>query len=162
MGSQRTGMIALLTLLARGDTIMGCFAYDNIVANVSNKFGIPTWNSIEKTYCVYGEADLIVSCHGKEIVDECILTYTRLGGINIHPCLYKYKGMGVRPITQLLRDKETKASIGIHWMTARVDEGKVILERFVDVSGITTVDGVYNKLYPYYPILLLEAMEKLE
>lgn len=162
MGSQVVGKIALETLYARGDKILGVFAYDNIVGRLANYYGIQKWDSIKDAYCPYGEADLIVSCHGKEIVDEVILDLTRLGGINIHPCLFKYKGMGVRPITQLLKDKGTMASIGIHWMTARPDEGPVILEKMIDVTGATTTDAVYNRLYPHYPILLMEAMDKLE
>jgi methionyl-tRNA formyltransferase len=59
----------------------------------------------------------------------------------------------------LLKDKNPKASVGVHYMTERVDAGEVIIEEFVDVSGKETVVEVYNELYPYYAITLLKALK---
>ncbi|GAH55096.1 unnamed protein product [marine sediment metagenome] len=46
-------------------------------------------------------------------------------------------------------------------MTENVDEGEVLAEEFVDVTGKQSVDEVYNALYPYYSLALLKALRVL-
>ena len=46
-------------------------------------------------------------------------------------------------------------------MVEKVDAGEVIVEKFVDVSGKNTVGGVYNELYPYYALAIIEAIDKI-
>ena len=46
-------------------------------------------------------------------------------------------------------------------MLEEVDAGEVIVEKFVNVSGKNTMDEVYNVLYPYYALTLLEAVNKI-
>jgi hypothetical protein len=46
-------------------------------------------------------------------------------------------------------------------MTENVDQGEVLVEEFVDVSGKRSVDEIYNVLYPYYSIALLKALKVL-
>ena len=79
-----------------------------------------------------------------------------LGGINVHPCLYAYKG--TNPIGRMLKDGKTRASVGVHKMTDKVDEGKLIVEEFVSVEGQDSVVGIYNALYPVYITVLLDAI----
>lgn len=43
---------------------------------------------------------------------------------------------------------DPRASVGVHLMTPQVDEGPVLVEEFVDVTGLETVEAVYNRLYP--------------
>ena len=88
-----------------------------------------------------------------------LLAHTKYGGINVHPCLYGYKG--ANPVERLLKDGNTRASVGVHRMTAQVDEGEVLAEEFVDVTG-TTVDEVYNALYPAYATALIKALKVVE
>ncbi len=40
----------------------------------------------------------------------------------------------------------------------RVDEGEVLVEDFVDVSGAGSVLEIYNKLYPYYSVVVSKAL----
>ena len=100
--------------------------------------------------------DLLVCCHGRQILKEDLLS---IGCINLHPCLYKYKGAD--PIVRLLADKETRASVGVHWMRKEVDEGEVIVERFLEVDGSGVVE-VYNQLYPLYSQALVEALNRIK
>jgi methionyl-tRNA formyltransferase len=104
--------------------------------------------------------DLLVCCHGREILKKEILEIPEKGCINLHPCLYKYKG--ARPIERLLEDKNPKASIGVHYMIEEVDMGDVITEIFVDVSGCSIPIEVYNKLYIYYSLALIDAIDKIK
>ena len=43
-------------------------------------------------------------------------------------------------------------------MTEKLDSGEVIAEEFVDVAGATTVCEVYNRLYPYYAVVVGRAL----
>ena len=104
-----------------------------------------------------GSFDLLVCCHGRKIIPKNMLDKGIC--INLHPCLYKYKG--ANPIKSLLSDKETKASVGCHHMSEKVDEGEVIYEKFVDVSECKNETEVYNKLYIYYAEVLSISLAKL-
>ena len=90
--------------------------------------------------------------------EDELLKLPRLGAINVHPYLYKYKGKD--PVGRALKDKNFKASVGIHSMGNKVDDGKVITELFTDISGSENVDEAYNKLYPYYCKSILEALNE--
>ena len=160
--SQQPTPIPLTTILAAGYNVPAVVAYDSSLDQLARELNIPVFNSINnhKTLDILSTCDLLVSVHGREIVPKTILQLTRLGGINVHPCLYKYKGSN--PIGRLLADGNTKASIGIHHMTEVIDEGKVIIEEFVDVSNRNSIDEIYNILYPFYSMTLLKALKILE
>ena len=86
-----------------------------------------------------------------------IFSLPRLGAINVHPCLFKYKGL--HPVRRLLEDGGTRASVGVHRMAEKVDEGEVLIEEFIDIRGKKSVDEVYNALYPLYSLITLKAMK---
>lgn len=161
MGGKQAGIIGALTVLSKGHTILSAVSYSDDLHSVLSGFDVPLFKSIkdEKFIDSLRGCDLLLSVHGREIVPQAIIKTPRLGAINVHPFLYKYKGAD--PIGRALADKEPKGSVGVHYMTDKVDEGEVIAEEFVDVSGIMSVDGVYNKLYPYYSKAILKALEKL-
>lgn len=161
MGGKQAGIIGALTVLSKGHTILSAVSYSDDLDSVLSGFDVPLFKSIkdEKFIGSLCGCDLLLSVHGREIVPQVIIKTPRLGAVNVHPFLYKYKGAD--PIGRALADKEPKGSVGVHYMTDKVDEGEVIAEEFVDVSGITSVDGVYNRLYPYYSKAILKALEKL-
>jgi len=96
----------------------------------------------------------------RKILKKKLLELPKKGCINIHPCLYKYKGAD--PIGRLLSEGEKKASVGVHFMVEKVDSGKVLSEKFAGIGNAKTVAEVYNILYPYYSIALIEAISKIE
>lgn len=159
MGGKQAGCIGLLTLLASGHTVKGVIAYDEMLKTLAAELGLPVYATIKKTEVekLLEDADILVSVHGREIIPEKLFKLPRIGAINTHPCLYRYKGSN--PVERLLRDGETNASVGVHRMTAKVDEGEVLVEEFTDVSGKKTVDEVYNALYPFYSLALLKALK---
>lgn len=165
-GGKQAGAISLLTILARREQVELVFSQDEVVSAVAKTFGIREvpaeyLNDPEtKRFLKSIKPDLFVCVHGRKIVKKEMLDLHRLGGINVHPCLYKYKGAS--PITRLLADGETKASVGVHHMTEKVDEGEVIMEIFQDVSDCKSVVEVYNKLYPLYCKVLRTALDRLE
>lgn len=160
MGGKQAGVIGLLTLLAHRERISTVVAYDDIPRHVAEKYHLPVVRSIKKVDW-NKPYDLIISVHGREIVPNSMLEMTRLGGINVHPCLYACKGAA--PIAQFLKSSVyPRASVGVHWMTEQVDMGAVIKEVFVDVPDCHTEIEVYNTLYPYYATALWDVMESLK
>lgn len=161
MAGKQAGCVGLLCLYAARCEILCVVAYDELVKHVAKKLDLPTFSSIKDDECieVLNNCDLLVSVHGREIVPGELLKIPPLGCINVHPCLYKYKGRN--PVARLLEDNIPKASVGVHYMLEEVDAGEVIVELFVDVSGKNTVEEVYNALYPYYIVTLLEAINKI-
>ena len=161
MAGKQAGCIGLLSLYAANCDIIGVVAYDELVNQLAKKLNLPTFSSLKEDEFIklVNKSDLLVSVHGREIVPIEILKVPPLGCINVHPCLYQYKGGN--PVGRLLRDKNTKASVGVHYMLEEVDAGEVIVEKFVNVSGKNTMDEVYNVLYPYYALTLLEAINKI-
>jgi len=162
MGGKQAGCIGLLSLYSVGCSLLAVVAYDEHVNALAKRLNLPTFSSIHdnKFIDLVKESDLLVSVHGREIVPIDILKIPAIGCINAHPCLYKYKGAD--PVGKLLKDNSTKASVGVHYMVEKVDAGEVIVEKFVDVSGKNTVVEVYNELYPYYALAILEAIDKIQ
>jgi methionyl-tRNA formyltransferase len=152
-------------VLAKGHKIVCVIPQDEIVLEIANEMGLDTIDvellneKQSQKYFSKLEPDLFVCAHGRKIVNNSILSIPKHGGINVHPCLYKYKG--AKPIERLLSDKETKASVGVHRMINEVDTGEVLEEIFVDVEDCNEVLEVYNKLYPYYSIALSRVLDKL-
>jgi hypothetical protein len=161
LGGKQAGCIGLLALVVAGCKIEGAVAYDTAVANLATILHIPTFSSIEQSQGenLLSESDLLVCVHGREIVPKKIFDLPRLGGINVHPCLYRYKG--ANPIGRMLQDGCTQASVGVHRMTENVDQGEVIIEEFIDVVGKQSVEEVYNVLYPFYALVLIKAIQIL-
>jgi len=161
LGGMQAGCVGLLAIIAAGCTVRCIIASDNTVGALAAGLGIPAFGSVKspEVEWLISNSDLLVSVHCREIVPQRILNLPRLGGINVHPCLYRYKG--AHPVDRLLHDRCTEASVGVHRMTERVDEGEVLVEEFMDVSGKQSTDEVYNALYPAYAAALIKALEIL-
>jgi UDP-2,4-diacetamido-2,4,6-trideoxy-beta-L-altropyranose hydrolase len=158
-GGMQAGCVGLLAAIAAGCRVRGIVASDNTVGTLAAGLGIPVFGSVKspEVEWLISKSDLLISVHCREILPRRVLNLPRLGGINVHPCLYRYKG--ARPVNRLLHDGCTEASVGVHRMTERVDEGEVLAEEFVDVSGKQSADEVYNALYPAYAAALIKALK---
>ena len=161
MGGKQAGCIGLLSVYAAGCRPTVVAAYDESVARVAEALSVPVVSSIQDDgfEVATSESDVIICVHGSEIVPHRLLDIPPLGGINVHPCLYRYKG--VNPIGRLLEDRNPVASVGVHRMTGRIDEGEVLIEEFVDVNDKRSIEEVYNALYPHYAVALLKALTKI-
>ena len=162
MGGNQAGIVGVLTVLARGDRIVSGVSYSEDLTNILKILKVRTYKSIyDKSFIKRLQgADLLLSVHGREIVDRNILKLPKYGGINIHPYLYKYKGAD--PVGHALKDREFNASVGVHVIDEKIDSGRVIYEEFTDVAGSKSADEVYNKLYPYYCKVILKALTRIE
>lgn len=165
-GGRQAGAVCLLSILARGDRVSCAIPQDEIVKNIAKEYRLAVFspksiNSEESEKYLRGlKADLFVCVHGRQIVKKNILGSTKMGGINVHPCLYKYKG--ANPVERMLSDGETRASVGVHRMVDEVDAGEILEELFIDVAGCKSAVEVYNALYPLYAIALKKTLDKLD
>ncbi len=165
-GGKQAGLISLFTLKAMGQKIVCIVPEDKIVEMAAKKMKLKVFKpkdiNSENSVVFFKKlkSDLIVCCHGRKILKKKILELPKKGCINIHPCLYKYKGAD--PIGRMLSEGEKKASVGVHCMVEKVDSGKVLSEKFVNAEEAKTVVEVYNILYPYYSTALIEAIQKIE
>jgi methionyl-tRNA formyltransferase len=167
MGGKQAGCMGLLTLCAFSGRPKGVIAYDDNVRLTAMALGLRVFESIrdEGVKQLLNDSNLLVSVHGREIVSPENLALPSLGGINVHPCLYGYKGPD--PINRLLNDHNPKASVGVHVMTDKVDEGEVLFEQILYIpidsnsSSITSVEEIYNKLYPLYGLVLMKGLETI-
>ena len=162
MGGKQAGVVGLLTVLAKKVNVLAIVTYDDSLSMISEEFKIPKFESINDKEFIrrLRKSDLLICVHGKEIIPKALIESPKIGSINVHPCLYKYKGSN--PIERLLKDGEKRASVGVHWITERVDSGKVICEHFVDINECKTVEEVYNILYPFYALVLSKAIDEIK
>lgn len=162
IGGQNAGIIGLLTILSRKHNILSSISYSKELTRILKLFSIPVYKTIKNKKFIENlkKSDLLISVHGKEIVSSKLLKLPKYGGINVHPYLYKYKGAD--PVGRALEKEDFNGSVGLHIMTEEVDKGKVLYEEFVDISNSITVEEGYNKLYPYYSIVILKFLKKLE
>lgn len=162
-GGQQAGMVALLALLAQGQKIVCVVPVDETVAKIAEclKLNVKKVDNINDTdfvdYLKSLEPDLFFCCHGRQIIKKPLLEMVQ--SVNLHPCLYKYKGK--EPILRLLADQEKKASVGAHFMVEKVDAGSVLVEEFIETNGKTQVE-VYNDLYPLYASVAIKVLEEIK
>ena len=162
MGGRQAGVMGLLSILSMGLKVKISVCYSNELKLLCKTLGIPVYDSIKEDRFKeeLNTADILISVHGREIVSKEYLDMPKYGAINVHPYLYRYKGAS--PIARALRDKNYKASVGVHRMTEEVDSGEVLIERFINIEGCETETEVYSKLYPHYAIALIESIKKID
>jgi len=146
MAGQVAGCIGLLTVKEFHPNVV---PYDDITRKLAVSLGLNCYN-----FTLAPKDDFLLCVHGRDIVKDIPEV-----AINIHPCLYKFKGKD--PIGQLLASGERMASVGAHRMTSKIDEGEVLAEEFIDIGDSKTRTEVYNLLYPLYPIVILKALRRV-
>ena len=161
-GGKQAGCIGLLTVLSFGCVVKGVVAYDVLMSNLANALGYKIYDTIKHPEVaeLLADSDLLVSVHCREIIPQALLDLPRLGSMNVHPCLFKYKGSD--PIQRLLKDGGKMASVGVHRMTAVLDDGEVLTELYVNVEGKQSAEEIYNTIYPYYTLAILESLERIQ
>jgi methionyl-tRNA formyltransferase len=153
-GRERTGLVVLLYLLAKGYKIK-TIPEDKIIEDISKKFDLETTSLSNLNN---EEFDLLVCCHGKRIIKGEYLKKDKF--VNIHPCLFKYKGQD--PIARYLKNKDTQASVESHYMIEEVDAGEIIISIHFDTPKINSHGEFYNLALPYYLDCIHETMSKVE
>ncbi|MEK7165970.1 MAG: formyltransferase family protein [Patescibacteria group bacterium] len=163
-GGETAGVVALLTLLARKQNVVVIFPQDAKLNLIAEQFKLEQQDKLQLKNPQYiqklsKKVDLIICCHGRLILPNELVS--KVKSINLHPCLYKYKGL--RPIRQLIADKNPRASVASHWMIEKIDAGQTIIEEFKKIENIQTKTeaDIYNELYPIYVKVLIKTLEKI-
>ncbi len=163
LGGRQAGIIGLLTTLACGCKVKGVVTTSQILKDVAVSLGLPVYRSVKlpEVKALLHKVDLMISVHSREIVPEELLDISCLGGINVHPMLYRFKGAD--PVSRWLESGDSKGSVGVHIMTDVIDEGLTLCEIFKDIDRKTvkTVVDVYNELYPLYSQAIIAALRRL-
>ena len=139
-GNRNTGILVLNYLLAKGYSVK-VITEDDDVEDICSILGIKI-----VTFETMGKFDLFICCHGRKIISDKYLSMGKF--INIHPCLYKYRGNN--PIRKYIDNKDTHATVEVQHMIKEVDAGEVIGRINFETPVIETYAEFYNIAYRYY------------
>jgi methionyl-tRNA formyltransferase len=139
-GARNTGMVVLTYLVAKCHDVV-CIPEDQNLLDLCEALEVPV-----VTLDTMGDYDLFVCCHGKKIIPGRYLKKGRC--INIHPCLFKYKGHN--PIKRYIENCDTLGSVESLYMTDAVDDGEVIQRFEFDTPVCNSYAEFYNIALPYY------------
>jgi methionyl-tRNA formyltransferase len=163
LGGKQAGVIGLLTTLAYGCNVKAVVTISKMVEELALRFNLPVYKSckLDEVKGIIKQTDLMISVHSREIIPNDILALSRLGGINVHPCLKEYKGKS--PIQRFLAGDSKQASVGVHKITDELDMGETLAEKFIDIdrTKVKTVDEVYNIIYPLYSLVLIDTLRMI-
>ncbi len=145
------------------------FAYTKLMSKRDLSKGVigivPKTHSIKQTATVYGidtiersdlnsqgflslikqyDPDLFISVASPIIFKEALINIPKMGCINIHNApLPKYRGM-LPNFWQMYHD-EKAVGITIHEINPRIDEGRILLQKDVDIRPNETLDSLIKR-----------------
>lgn len=101
--------------------------------------------SLEKQSIISYQPDLIVTCAYGQFVPESILSYPRLGCINIHPSLLpKYRGGA--PIHHAIMNGDKETGVSLMEMVKEMDAGQVFAQVKVSIGEDETQAELSQRL----------------
>jgi methionyl-tRNA formyltransferase len=104
------------------------------------------------------DLDLVISVAASAIFKRDLLELPRLGCINIHSGkLPKYRGM--MPVFWQLVHGEKEVGITIHEMNLELDDGRIILQRDMEVAAHETLHEVMTRSKRVGAHLMMEAID---
>lgn len=101
--------------------------------------------------------DVIVTCAYGQIIPKEILSYPRLGCINVHASLLP-KLRGGAPIHRAIIEGYKKTGITIMYMDEKMDTGDIISARELDILDNDNLETLQNKLSKLGKELLLDTL----
>ncbi len=94
------------------------------------------------------------------ILPSSILEIPKIGSINLHASLLpKYRGAA--PIHWAVINGEKETGCTIFFLDEKVDTGKIISQKKIEIGPMETTGDVYNKLMVMGADLLLESIHKI-
>lgn len=107
------------------------------------------------------KADYLVSCFLLQIVDKEVLSIPRKGAINVHPALIQnHRGTFTSFWALLKKWKESGATV--HFMTEKLDKGKIILQKKFFVHPSDTMHCINKRSAKLGAKLLVKSLIKLK
>lgn len=104
--------------------------------------------------------DLILSSGFPYIIPSIFLK-KKIKIINSHPSLLpKYKGYS--PIKKALMNNESEIGVSVHYMNDKVDDGKIIAVKKLNVKRFKNIKEIYKKIFSITePQAIKKALERL-
>jgi UDP-4-amino-4-deoxy-L-arabinose formyltransferase/UDP-glucuronic acid dehydrogenase (UDP-4-keto-hexauronic acid decarboxylating) len=101
--------------------------------------------------------DIIFSFYYRSMVKKPILEIPRAGCLNLHGSLLpKYRGRC--PVNWVLINGEAETGVTLHYMTPKPDDGDIVAQRRVSISGDDTARTLFARMVPASAELLDEAL----
>ena len=119
-------------------------------------------NSAEFLQTVKGmNIDLIISVAAPVIFKKDIIQLPKCGCINIHHApLPKYRGM--MPNFWQMYHNEKRVGMTIHEISPKIDDGRIILQKEVDIKPKETLDALIKRTKRIGAHLMIEAIEVIK
>lgn len=106
------------------------------------------------------QPEVIISVASPQVFKKKLINLAKYT-INIHAALLpQYRGM--MPSFWVLAKGENKSGVTVHYVNERVDKGKIILQKTIDVSPQETLHSLQRKVANVGATALLEAMERIQ
>jgi len=106
------------------------------------------------------DIDLIISVAAPVIFKKDIIQLPKYGCINIHHApLPKYRGM-MPNFWQMYHD-EKRVGMTIHEINPKIDDGRIILQKEVDIDQRETLDALIKRTKRIGAHLMIEAIEMI-
>ncbi|MGI9526066.1 MAG: phosphoribosylglycinamide formyltransferase [Weeksellaceae bacterium] len=145
-----------------------CYAIERALDAELNTWFIergPTLSTEINEICVQENIDLIVLAGFLSILDEKFCHQWNKKIINLHPSLLpKYGGMGMygeKVHQAVLAENEKESGATVHYVTAGVDEGEVILQESFEIPENADLLWLKNRISEIEKPLLLKALKKI-
>jgi methionyl-tRNA formyltransferase len=136
------------------------------LAQLCGNYGIPVIyesriNSAEFLQTVKGmNIDLIISVAAPVIFKKDIIQLPKYGCINIHHApLPKYRGM--MPNFWQMYHGEKRVGMTVHEINPKIDDGRIILQRAVDIDPGETLDALIKRTKRLGARLMIKAIEMI-
>lgn len=104
-----------------------------------------------------GDFDWFICVHGTIILKKEQLKDGKM--LNVHPCLFKYKGRN--PIKRYILNEDEYGSVEVQYMVEKVDAGEVIHREDFYTGKVNTFEAFYNIALPFYFKAVDGAFKKL-
>ena len=105
--------------------------------------------------------DLIISVAAPVIFEKDLIQLPKWGCINIHNAkLPKYRGM--MPNFWQMYYGEKKAGMTIHKINPRIDDGKIILQKEVDIDPNESLDSLIKRTKKIGAYYMIEAINMIK
>lgn len=115
------------------------------------------------------DIDLIVLAGFMHFIAPPIVAAFKNRILNIHPSLlpaYGGKGMWGHHVHEaVIKAREAKSGVTVHYVTEEIDGGEIILQKSIDVLPDDTPETLENRIhlleYELYPEAVLKAVENI-
>jgi len=168
-GNGKRGRNCLKTLNDKGYEIplVVCHTGSSIVRDLADDLGIETISPQDpndkqvQQYLRTFDVDLFVLAAYGKILKQTTIDIPQLMCLNLHGGrLPEYRGSS--PMNWVLINGEDSFGLSIIKVDSGVDTGDVLAERIFEVSINDTICDLHNIANEQFPLMLLEAVEKVE